>query len=553
MPASVRRSDGRRASALKCGSKPSARQRYGRSANWSSRERDAEALAHQAVHDALVQALGVGEEALELRAQVVVVEAADRAVQLLVVRVAQLERQVVTAPPLRVEQRVEVLGGGGQARLLDARAARPVRLVALRHARLAQPDGLAVHGDGGLGLGVGDLVAEVLGLLAHEAVDGEGEQVGEAQLLVVDGRGVELLEPVDGLAREQLGIAVVDGRRLAAAPCGRRRPRSTPGRARRRTPRRAGGTVPGRRRSRETPFAGRRRAGRSTRDSTSGRESRHPLPRPMRWTIAKRVDGRVVRADDAASPRGGGSRRRRRRGTLADHATTPRRHDRARRHQPRLRRAGRRARRTSSSSSCAARCPATACAPASPAASSRYAEARTVEILAPSPRRVARRCRHAHECGGCEWQTLAYDAQLEFKQQQVVDSLQRLGAPRPSYVSSRSAAWTTRGATATRWSSRSAPTRTARLVLGLHKRGSWREIVEIVDCELASERMNRAPAAVAHACRELACPSYARDGARRRRAAPPPRRAPGTRQRRPAAQPVRRRAASRRRPSWPRA
>ena len=55
------------------------------------RERDAEALAHQAVHDALVETLGVGEEPLELGAQVVVVETADRAVQLLVVRVAEFD------------------------------------------------------------------------------------------------------------------------------------------------------------------------------------------------------------------------------------------------------------------------------------------------------------------------------------------------------------------------------------------------------------------------------------------------------------------------------
>ena len=57
-----------------------------------------------------------------------------------------------------------------------------------------------------------------------------------------------------------------------------------------------------------------------------------------------------------------------------------------------------------------------------------HAEARTLETLSPSPRRVAPRCRHSQECGGCEWQTLAYEAQLEFKQQQVVDSLR---APRP--------------------------------------------------------------------------------------------------------------------------
>ena len=65
-------------------------------------------------------------------------------------------------------------------------AARPVRLVALHDARLSQADGLAVDRDGGLALGVGDVVAEVLGLLAQIAVDGEGEQVGEAPLGIVD-------------------------------------------------------------------------------------------------------------------------------------------------------------------------------------------------------------------------------------------------------------------------------------------------------------------------------------------------------------------------------
>ena len=94
------------------------------------------------------------------------------------------------------------------ARLLDARTTRPVRLVALNEARLPQPDRLAVDDDRGLALGVGDLVAEMLGLLAHEAVDGEREKVRESELVVVEFEGVQLLEPVDRLAREELGVAV---------------------------------------------------------------------------------------------------------------------------------------------------------------------------------------------------------------------------------------------------------------------------------------------------------------------------------------------------------
>jgi 23S rRNA (uracil1939-C5)-methyltransferase len=47
-------------------------------------------------------------------------------------------------------------------------------------------------------------------------------------------------------------------------------------------------------------------------------------------------------------------------------------------------------------------------------------------------------------------------------------------------------------------------------VLGLHRKGSWREIVEVEDCLLASERMNAARAAVAAAARELGLTAYDR-------------------------------------------
>ena len=57
----------------------------------------------------------------------------------------------------------------------------------------------------------------------------------------------------------------------------------------------------------------------------------------------------------------------------------------------------------------------------------RHAEARLLEILEPSPVRVPAPCGHAGECGGCEWQTIAYETQLEYKQRQVVESLEHIG------------------------------------------------------------------------------------------------------------------------------
>ncbi|MBP5548155.1 MAG: 23S rRNA (uracil(1939)-C(5))-methyltransferase RlmD [Bacteroidales bacterium] len=56
-----------------------------------------------------------------------------------------------------------------------------------------------------------------------------------------------------------------------------------------------------------------------------------------------------------------------------------------------------------------------------------YAEGRALTIKKPSPFRVDAQCAHFGVCGGCKWQTMAYEAQLRYKQQQVRDNLERLG------------------------------------------------------------------------------------------------------------------------------
>ncbi len=55
-----------------------------------------------------------------------------------------------------------------------------------------------------------------------------------------------------------------------------------------------------------------------------------------------------------------------------------------------------------------------------------YAQARILEIISPSPYRMEARCRYSGYCGGCKWQFLDYDVQLQYKKQHVKDSLEHI-------------------------------------------------------------------------------------------------------------------------------
>ena len=57
----------------------------------------------------------------------------------------------------------------------------------------------------------------------------------------------------------------------------------------------------------------------------------------------------------------------------------------------------------------------------------KFARARLVRVLTPSPERVEPRCEYFGKCGGCQYQHLAYPAQLRVKHKQIVDLFQRVG------------------------------------------------------------------------------------------------------------------------------
>lgn len=56
-----------------------------------------------------------------------------------------------------------------------------------------------------------------------------------------------------------------------------------------------------------------------------------------------------------------------------------------------------------------------------------FGRGKALDILEPSVDRVRPACIVADKCGGCQWQTIAYSAQLRAKEQQVKDALQRIG------------------------------------------------------------------------------------------------------------------------------
>ncbi len=56
-----------------------------------------------------------------------------------------------------------------------------------------------------------------------------------------------------------------------------------------------------------------------------------------------------------------------------------------------------------------------------------YAHARLVEIVEPSPERILPRCRHFGHCGGCHYQHLTYERQLQVKTHILREQLIRIG------------------------------------------------------------------------------------------------------------------------------
>lgn len=127
---------------------------------------------------------------------------------------------------------------------------------------------------------------------------------------------------------------------------------------------------------------------------------------------------------------------------------------------------------------------------------SKWAEGTAVRIIEASADRVQPFCKHFGTCGGCKWQHLAYSKQLHYKQQQVVDSLVRIGGLElptvsPILGSERTTLYRNKleyTASAFRWFTtdelRSMGDITDRNALGFHVPGGFDKVLQIDECHL---------------------------------------------------------------------
>ncbi len=126
-----------------------------------------------------------------------------------------------------------------------------------------------------------------------------------------------------------------------------------------------------------------------------------------------------------------------------------------------------------------------------------FAEGVLLELVAPSPDRIPPKCRHAGTCGGCTWQHIAYEKELEYKSGHVRDHFQRIGgfkdiateavigAPEPFYYRNKmeytfgDRRWLTEREVA---SDREIADRD--FALGLHVPGRYDRILNLEECHL---------------------------------------------------------------------
>jgi len=113
-----------------------------------------------------------------------------------------------------------------------------------------------------------------------------------------------------------------------------------------------------------------------------------------------------------------------------------------------------------------------------------------VRVLTPSPHRVQPRCDLFGECGGCQYQNLAYPQQLEWKRRQVQEAFERLGGIRtevdPCHPSPKQYAYRSK------ITPHFMTPRRADFPIGFLAAGTARRVVDVPKCPIATDAINAA-------------------------------------------------------------
>jgi 23S rRNA (uracil1939-C5)-methyltransferase/tRNA (uracil-5-)-methyltransferase len=119
-----------------------------------------------------------------------------------------------------------------------------------------------------------------------------------------------------------------------------------------------------------------------------------------------------------------------------------------------------------------------------------YSRGDLVRVLVPSPHRVQPRCELFGECGGCQYQNMAYQEQLEWKRKQVAEVYERIGGlkitieachPSPKQYGYRS-----------KITPHFLAPKRADFPIGFLATGTSRRIVDVTKCPIATDAINAA-------------------------------------------------------------
>ncbi|KAA3632887.1 MAG: 23S rRNA (uracil(1939)-C(5))-methyltransferase RlmD [Calditrichaeota bacterium] len=113
----------------------------------------------------------------------------------------------------------------------------------------------------------------------------------------------------------------------------------------------------------------------------------------------------------------------------------------------------------------------------------RYYNGITREIIKKSEKRIDALCKHFEECGGCTWLDLKYEDQLAYKQKQVKDCIERIGA-----LSGVEIAEIVPSVEQLHYRNKmeySFNRYDDTFTLGLHKRGSFHDIFNLDECHIS--------------------------------------------------------------------